>query len=71
MRRGVCPGLDLGEGRDRGVEASIVVGRAERAEKNHWSSWLGEEPSGGCGTSQSLSLLSKIEVQLRSRALLV
>ena len=30
--------------------------RAERAEKNHWSSWLGERVSGGGGMSQFFSL---------------
>jgi len=47
VRRGVHQGLDFGEGRDRGVSSSIAVVRAERAEENHWSSWLGEGVSQG------------------------
>ena len=35
VRRRVHQGLDLGEGGERGAEASIVVVRAERAEENY------------------------------------
>ena len=56
VRSGVHHALDLGEGRERGVVASIAAVRAERAEENHWSSWIGEGATGGGGTSQSLSI---------------
>ena len=56
VRSGVQRGWDFGEGGERGVIASIVVVRAERAEENHWSSWLGEGVSGRRGISQFLSL---------------
>jgi len=55
VRSGVHQALDFGEGRERGAVASIAVVSAERAEENHWSSWLGEYVSGGGGTSQFLS----------------
>jgi len=57
VRRGVYQGLDLREGRKRGAMASIDVVSTVRAEENHWSSWSGEEVSGGGGTCHSLSLL--------------
>ena len=56
VRRGIHQGLDLEEGRERGVEASIIVIRAEGAEENHWASELEEGAFGGGGVSQSLSL---------------
>jgi len=49
VRSGVHQALDFGEGCERGAVALIVVVRAERAEENHWSSWLGEGVSGGKG----------------------
>ena len=39
--------------------ASFAVVRAERAEKNHWSSCLGEGVSGGGGMRQSFRLSVK------------
>jgi len=54
-RSGFHQALDFGEDREWGVVASIVVVSAERAEENHWSSWLGEIGSGG-GTGKSLSV---------------
>ena len=45
---------------ERGVAASFVVVSAERAEENHWSSWLGEGLSEGGGTSHYLSLSSRL-----------
>jgi len=56
VRGGVHQALDVREGCERGAVASIVVVSAERAEENHWSSWLGEGVLGGGGTSHSLSL---------------
>ena len=56
VRIGVHQALDVGDGCDRCVVASIVVRRAERGEENHRSSWLVERVSGGGGTSQSLRL---------------
>jgi len=53
VRRGVHQLFDLGEGRDRGAVVSITAVSAERAEENHWSSWLGE---GVGGMSQFFSL---------------
>jgi len=38
------------------VTFSITVVSEERAEENHWSSWLGEGASGGGGIYQTLSL---------------
>ena len=57
---GVHQALDLRDGRDRGAVASIVEESAERAEENHWSSWLGDGVSGGGGMRQSLSLSVKL-----------
>jgi len=51
VRSGVYQGLDLGEGRERGAVASIVVVRAVRAEENHWLTWLGEGVLGGVGSA--------------------
>ena len=56
VRSGVHQALDIGEGRELGAVASIVVVIVERAEENHWSSWLGVGVLGGGGTSHSLSL---------------
>jgi len=56
VRSGVHQALDLGDGRERGAMASIAVVSVERAQENHWSSWLGEEGEGWGGTSQPLSL---------------
>jgi len=56
VRSKVHQALDLGEGREQGAVASIFAMSAERAQENHWSSWLGEGVSGGGGTSHSLSL---------------
>jgi len=47
------PSFSLGEGRERGVLSSIVVVSAERAEENHWWSWLGRELRGGEGSASS------------------
>jgi len=55
VRRGVHQALDHGDGREWGTVASIAIVSVERAEENHWSSWLGEGVSGGGGASQSLS----------------
>jgi len=49
VRRGVHQLFDLRDGRDRGAVVSITAVSAERAEENHWSSWLGEEGRGGEG----------------------
>ena len=59
VRSGVHQALDLGDGRDRGAVVSIVVVSAERAEENHWSTWLGDGVSGRGGTSQFSSLSVK------------
>jgi len=56
VRRGVHHALDFGEGRDRGVLFTIIVVSDERAEENHWSSWLVEGAPEGGGTCQPLSL---------------
>jgi len=56
VRRGVHHALDLGEGRERGVLFSITAVSAERAEENHWSSWLGDGAPGGGGICQFFSL---------------
>ena len=56
MRSGVHQALDFGEGREWGVLSSIIAVSAERAEENHWTSWLGEGVSGGGGISQFLGL---------------
>ena len=50
-RRGVHQGLDLGAGQEQGVEASIICLSTERADGNHWSSWLGEGALAGGGTT--------------------
>ena len=55
VRSGVHQALDIGEGRELGAVASIVVVSPGRAKANHVSSWLGEGASGGRRTSQSLS----------------
>jgi len=60
VRSAVHHALDVGEGRERGVVASIAVVRAERAEETHWSSWLGEGASGEGGTSQFLSFSVRV-----------
>jgi len=65
VRRRVHHGLDLGEGRERGAEASIVAVREARAKENHWSSWLGDEVVGGGGTI----LLGSLSVKLDQSAL--
>ena len=49
VRSGVHQALDFGEGRDRGAVFSITAVSVERAEENHWSSWLGEGVSGRGG----------------------
>jgi len=56
VRSGVHQALDLGEGRERGAVASIVVVSVERAEENHWASLLGQGVPGGGGTCQALTL---------------
>jgi len=56
VRRGVHQALDLEEGPEWGVSFSITPVSLERAEENHWSSWLGEGASGGGGICQLLSL---------------
>jgi len=56
VRSGIHQDLDFGEGCEWGAVASIVVVRAERAEENHWSSWLGKGKSGGGEISQFFSL---------------
>jgi len=38
VRSGVHQALDHAEERERGAVASSLVGSAERAEENHWSS---------------------------------
>ena len=47
VRRGGHQLFDLGDGRERGAVPSTTVVSAERAEENHWSSWLGEGFRGG------------------------
>jgi len=59
VRRWVHQGLDFGEGRERRVSFSIVIVSVERAEENHWSSWLGEGEPGGGGTCHFLSLSAR------------
>ena len=49
VRRGVHHGLDLGEGRDRGVTSSRVAIRESREEKNHSLIWAGEGLAGAGG----------------------
>jgi len=56
VRSGVHQALDLWDGRERGAVASILVVSVDRAEEDHWSSWVGEGVSGAGGTSQPLSL---------------
>jgi len=53
VRSGVHQALDRKERREPGAVASSVVVRMERAEEIHWSSWLGEEVSGGEGLASS------------------
>jgi len=43
-------------GAKRDVSFSSAVVSVDRAEENHWSSWLGEGESGGGGICQFLSL---------------
>ena len=47
MRSGAHQALDFGEGRERAVLFSTVAVSTERAEENHWPSWLGDGVSGG------------------------
>jgi len=61
LRRGVHQGWDLWEGREWGAVASIVAVRVERAEENHWSSWVGEGVSGRGGICHLLSLLVRFD----------
>ena len=56
VRSGVHQAFDFGEGREQGVLASIVVVSAERADENHWWSWLGEGVSWGEEIRQFLSM---------------
>ena len=51
VRSGVHRALDLGDGGDRGAVVSITAVSVERAEENHWSSWLGAGVLGGGGMS--------------------
>jgi len=58
VRSGVYQALDLGDGRDRGAVFSITAVSVERAEENHWLSWLGEgvEGEGGRGGQASFQV---------------
>jgi len=51
VKNGVHQLFNLGDGRARGPVASTTAVSVERAEVNHWSSWLGEGVSGGGGMS--------------------
>jgi len=42
VRSGVHQALDFEEGCEQGAVTSTVAVSAERAEENHWSSWMGE-----------------------------
>ena len=60
VRRRVHQGLDLEEGRERGVEVAIIEVRTEQAEENQRSPGFGEGDVGVGGTCQALSFCVRV-----------
>ena len=56
VRSAVHQAFDLGDGLNRGAVVLTTAVSMERAEENHWASWLEEGVLGGGETSQFCSL---------------
>ena len=67
VRRGVHQGLDLREGRERGVSSSERATREFSKEENHSLSWAGDRRGGSGNVQKDLRRGHKVSQLVRSQ----